>query len=360
MHYVTTIRDVASRARVSAMTVSRVLNGAAGVAPETRQRVELAIRDLNYVPSMVARSLSSGETRTIGLVVANLDSPFFQAIAHGAEAVAQKHDYRVILCNHDDNVERESDYIRALIAARVDGLVITPACDDSLRNLHWVVGQHVPFVLIDRIVDGVRTDYVVGDSASAAADLVSHLVTQGHRHIAIVTGPQDVYTARERLCGYLGALQAYHIPVRDELVRTVPYSRHDPKHDYRDLARQQVLHFLGLPEPPSAVFAVNHAISVHLLQSLRELGISSSTLQVACFEDVDPWNLSDVPIAAAIQPGFQFGAEGVRLLLDRMRDPEMPYRATVFQPLLRLGAGSQRDLQAGVPHLRVPSEHEPH
>lgn len=332
-----TIQDVAALARVSKMTVSRVVNGTASVKEETRKRVEQAMRELNYVPSLVARSLSSGQTQMVGLIVANLTSPFFLNLANGAEDVAHASNYRLILCNHDDNLAREREYIEALIAARVDGMIITPASDESKTNLAMVREHGIPFVLVDRIVEPIKADYVIGDSASAAHELVDYLLDCGHRRIAIINGPADVYTARERLRGYQLALAKRNIEIVPDYIRSVPYSQHSPLESHYETVRRHLRELLHSSVPPTAVFAVNHAITVHVLQALRELGDESQRVAVVCFEDIDPWNLFRPLVTAAIQPAFEFGKEGMQLLLQRMKNPDAPYKAVVFQPKLRFG-----------------------
>lgn len=172
----TTIQDVAARAGVSAMTVSRVLNHSGRVAPDTRRRVELAIHELGYVPNALATGLLKGRTRTIALIVSDISNPFFTSVVRGVEDVAQRNGYTVILGNSDESVEKEQQYIVALVSKRIDGLLIAPASNGSRATLDLLQRRGSPFVLIDRAIEGVQADAVCGDSVGGAKMLTQHLI----------------------------------------------------------------------------------------------------------------------------------------------------------------------------------------
>src|ERR671933_485699 len=193
-----TIRDVARRAGVSPMTVSRVINDSAGVRPETRGRVEQAIAQLGYVPSRLARGLSAQRTGTLALIVPDVANPFFTLIVRGAEDVARRAGYRVILCDTRADLAIEREVIEEMLAHRVEGLLIAPVSDRSREHLRRLAKFGVPFVLIDRTVTGVDADAVLGDSATGARRLVEHLISLGHRRIAMIVESDEVSTAPDR------------------------------------------------------------------------------------------------------------------------------------------------------------------
>src|SRR5215216_330546 len=181
-----TIKDVARASGVSPMTVSRVINGSDRVSPETRQRVEQAIADLGYIPSRLARGLIRQKTGTFALIVPDVANPFFTLIVRGAEDVARRAGYRVILCDTRADLDIEREVIEEMIAHRVDGILIAPVSDRSLVHLRRLAKFAVPFVLVDRTVPGVEADAVLGDSAAGAQRLVEHLVSLGHRSIGMI------------------------------------------------------------------------------------------------------------------------------------------------------------------------------
>src|SRR5438477_4299969 len=217
-----TIRDVAERAGVSPMTVSRVINDSPRVHDGTRRRVEAAIAELGYVPNRLARGLIRRTTGALGLIVPDVANPFFTLVVRGAEEVAWRAGYHVILCNTQADIERERGYIEDMLSFQVEGLLLAPVGERSRPNLRVLRKNNVPFVLIDRTVTGYDGDLVQGDSVSGARQLVSHLVDHGHRRIGMVTESADVSTARDRLEGYKQALAAAGIEFHPELVAEAP------------------------------------------------------------------------------------------------------------------------------------------
>src|SRR5438093_1217833 len=181
-----TIRHVADRAGVSPMTVSRVINDSSRVSPGTRARVEAAIADLGYIPSKLARGLSGRRTGTLAVIVPDVANPFFTLIVRGAEDVARRAGYRVILCDTHADVVAEQEVIEEMIAHRVEGILIAPVSDRSRDHLRRLAKFGVPFVLVDRTVPGIDADAVLGDSEAGARQLVDHLIAHGHRRIGMI------------------------------------------------------------------------------------------------------------------------------------------------------------------------------
>src|ERR1700688_3537725 len=199
------MQDVARKAGVSAMTVSRVVNGREGVDAETQRRVEDTIRALDFVPNRIARGLVSQKTQTIGLIVPDVVNPFFSQVVRGTEATARKAGYRVLLCNSEGDLRLEREYIDDLVAHRVEGLLLAPASDRSRSSILSLLRGGFPLVLIDRALPDADCDLIVSDSANGARRLVEHLIAVGHRQIAHVTDAEDTSTGRERLRGYRDA-----------------------------------------------------------------------------------------------------------------------------------------------------------
>jgi LacI family transcriptional regulator len=306
-----TMQDVAKRAGVSAMTVSRVVNGREGVDSETQRRVEETIRALDFVPNRIARGLVSQKTQTIGLIVPDVVNPFFAPVVRGAESAARKAGYRVLLCNSEGDLRLEREYIDDLVAHRVEGLLLAPASDRSRSSILSLLRGGFPLVLIDRTLPNADCDLIVSDSANGARRLVEHLIAVGHREIAHVTDAEDTSTGRERLRGYREALEAAGIPFQSELVIQTTVDRIG---GYR--AAQEILARVPLP---TAVFTVNNMTAVGAMEALRERGLSvPKDRGLVCFDDVEHLAVLSPFLTVIDQPAETFGSLGAQLLLERM------------------------------------------
>jgi LacI family transcriptional regulator len=306
-----TVRDVARKAGVSAMTVSRVVNDQPGVSSETRQRIEAAIAELNYSPSKIASGLISAKTQLIGLIVPDVSNPFFAPIVRGAETAARKAGYRMLVCNSESDLRLERDYVSDLVSHRVEGLLIAPVGDHSAAHLGKLVEGRFPLVLIDRHVPGIDCDQVTLDNVSAARRLVEHLIAVGHRRIAFVADADDVSTGRERLAGLKQALAGADIPfVEDLVLRTTT----DQVGGYRSV--QQIL---GMSERPTAIFTVNNMTAVGAMQALREAGLSvPGDISLVCFDDVQHLAVIAPFLTVIDQPAEVMAGVAAQLLLERI------------------------------------------
>lgn len=306
-----TLRDVGRRAGVSAMTVSRVINGRHGVDADTQRKVEEAIEALDYVPNRVARGLISQKTATLGLIVPDVVNPFFSPVVRGAETTARKAGYRLLLCNSEGDLRLEREYIEDLVSHRVEGLLLAPASDQSRHSVFPLLRRGFPLVLVDRSLPDLDCDLIVSDSRSGARRLVEHLIAIGHRDIAHLTDADDTSTGRERLGGYREALAAAGIPWRDDLVFRTTVDRIG---GYR--AAQQAL---ALERLPTAIFAVNNMTVVGAMQALRERGlVVPDDMALVCFDDVEHLAVLSPFLTVIDQPAETFGSLGAQLLLERI------------------------------------------
>jgi LacI family transcriptional regulator len=275
-----TIKDVARLSGVSSMTVSRVINGSERVSPETRQRVESAIAELGYVPSRLARGLIRQKTGTLALIVPDVANPFFTLIVRGAEDVARRAGYRMILADTRADLTIERDVIEEMLAHRVEGIMIAPVSNRSKGHLQRLARYGVEFVLIDRTVSGVESDVVTGDNVGGARRLVEHLISLGHRRIGFITESDDVSTARDRRQAYEAALAAVGIPHDPSLIVR---STVDPPGGFEGMRR-----LLELDEPPTAVFTVNNLVALGAIEAVRahELEVPDD-IALVCFDDIE-------------------------------------------------------------------------
>jgi LacI family transcriptional regulator len=333
-----TIRDVARLSGVSPMTVSRVINESERVSPETRRRVDKAIADLGYVPSRLARGLSRQRTGTIAVIVPDVANPFFTLIVRAAEEVARRADYRVILCDTRADLAVERDAIGEMLAQRVEGIVIAPVSDRSSAHLRRLDRFGVPFVLIDRTVEGVDADAVLGDSEAGARQLVQHLISLGHRRIGMVVESDEVSTARDRRHGYDAALAGAGIQLDPTLV---VHAAVDPGGGFEGMSR-----LLELEEAPTAVFTVNNLVAVGAIEAVRAAGMEvPDDVALVCFDDIEYASRLYPFLTAMEQPAETFGALGTQLLLERIEGRGSERKRMVVLPgqfTVRRSCGASR------------------
>jgi LacI family transcriptional regulator len=332
-----TVREVARRAGVSPMTVSRVVNGSRRVRPETRVAVEKVIAALGYVPNGLARGLTSRKTGVLGLIVPDVSNPFYAPIVRGAESVARRAAFHVILCNSESNLAYEGEYISAMLRQRIEGVLIAPVGDGSRTHLLHLERHHTPFVLIDRSVNGIECDVVQADSVGGARRLVEHLISLGHRRIGMIAEGTSVSTSRDRRRGYQDALDAAGIPVDGQLlvVSTV-----DLPGGYQGMQR-----LLDLETRPTAVFAINNLVAVGAMKAIRERGVRvPEDIALVAFDDIE--HVASLwPFLTVIpQPAETFGVIAAQLLLERIAGRGAEQRRVVIlpsDPIVRESCGAR-------------------
>jgi LacI family transcriptional regulator len=333
-----TIKDVARASGVSSMTVSRVINASERVSPDTRRRVEQAIADLGYVPSRLARGLIRQKTGTLALIVPDVANPFFTLVVRGAEDVARRAGYRMILCDTRADLTIEREVIEEMLAHRVEGIVIAPVSDRSKGHLERLARFGVQFVLIDRTVPGVESDVVVGDSAGGASVLVEHLISLGHARIGFITEGDDVSTARDRREGYEAALAAAGLPVDPSLVVRATV---DPRGGFDGMSR-----LLELEEAPTAVFTVNNLVALGAIEAVRahELEVPDD-IALVCFDDIEYASRLYPFLTVMAQPAETLGTLGTQLLVERIENRAPEQRRVVVLPaqfVVRKSSGDGR------------------
>jgi DNA-binding LacI/PurR family transcriptional regulator len=309
------LQEVARRARVSIATVSRVLNKSDKVVPETRATVEQALRDLGYRPSRVARRLrmNTGHAHLVGLIIPDIQNPFYAEIARGVEDAAYASEYALILCNSDENLAKERFYLEVMQAESVDGIVLPPF-NDTDAGVVELVKTGIPVVCVDRSHAKVKTDLVEVDNYQGALEAVRHLIERGHRSIALIEGRTQVSTSRERRRGYLDALAANGITPRKELMRAGDFKQ--------ESGRILTNELLDLRKPPTALFVCNNLMTVGALSALHQRGVRiPQELALVGFDDL-PWaEALDPPPTVVRQPAYDVGRQAMELLLKRIMEP---------------------------------------
>lgn len=305
-----TLRDVARRAGVSTMTVSRVVNRTGYVRPETRKRVEAAVVELGYVPNTLARSLRFKRTKTLALVMTDITNPFFTTLARGVEDVASDHGFNVIFCNTDECEQKQTDYLTVLVQKQVDGVLLVPA-RSSAEPIHFLQQHGIAVVVLDRRVPGAEVDIVRCDSREAAQGLTQLLLDIGHRRIAMLAGPVDVSTASDRVAGYRRAFIEAGLDVPEDLVFSDAYTVAG--------GRRMATDALAAKPPPTALFAANNFIGIGAYHVLRDQGLRvPADLSLVAFDDLPPTVALDPFLTVAAQPAEEMGRRATELLLRRL------------------------------------------
>lgn len=307
----TTIKDVAARAGVSVATVSRVLNGVASVDPAMAKRVRSAAKALGYEGNPVARSLRTQKSDLLALIISDIGNPFFTAVARGVEDVAQTAGYSVLLCNSDENSEKESRYLDIARRSMVAGVLMSPNAGGS--DITALRSANIPVVAIDRALDEA-VDSVFVDSSEGARTATEHLLAQGWRRPACVTGPQEADTAERRARGFREAMLAAGVRQPERFIR---YS------DYRVAGgRNATAELLDSRTPPDALFVANSEMVIGAIEELRSRGMKlGKDIGLVGFDDT-PWApFIESPLTVVDQPAYSIGAEATRLLLQRVNQP---------------------------------------
>ncbi len=318
---VSRIKDVAERAGVSAATVSRVLAGKPYVSAAVRARVLGAAQALHYRPNRIARSLRVQRSRVIGLVVSDIQNPFFNQVVRAVEDAALPHGFAVFLCNTDENSEREALYLELLFDEQVAGVILTPAhAEAEAYRTFLQIG--IPLVVIDREVQGLGVDTVVSDNQEASRVAVSQLLGEGHTRIGAILSDLSISTGQQRFAGYRQALKGANIMFQPELA---VFGKPVEAEGYR---LTQAL--LERPEPPTALFTGSKLLTLGALRYLFEHNLAiPETVALAAFDALE-W-LPNLPrILSVTQPAYDIGQQAAELLLSRIRGAEKPAERLVL------------------------------
>jgi LacI family transcriptional regulator len=319
-----TMADVARSAGVSVATVSHVLNDTRPVLPHTRQAVLDAIEELGYTPNTLARSLVTSRTRSIGLAVSAISNPYFTEILQGVEAAALDHGYSLLITDPHDDPVHERKVVQLLHERRVEGVIVAPSAQP--REMLAYLGRHrVPAVLLDRLVhtpgggEDPPFDQICAESTEPTARLVTHLAGLGHRRIALVAGLPGLSTTAERITGYRHGLAASGLPYDERLLVHGDSTAAG--------AERATAGLLSLGSCPTALVTANNVMTIGALRALRAHGLSvPEDIALCCFDDFAWADLFSPRLTAIAQPSRDIGARAVRVLLDRLAEPDRPAR----------------------------------
>lgn len=315
-----TIKDVAQLAGVSISTVSKYLNGG-NVLPSYAEAVRKAISELDYHANPYARSLKTPRAKSIGILLPSMTLDFFGNIITSLDKVLRSSGYHTVISCYGSDHGLERDYLAFLLNDGIDGLVYVPEHLSAEEFNELTEKRYVPIVQVDRMIQGIKNDAVLADNTDAAYNAVSRLIREGHHRIALISGPASVFTARERMVGYLRALSDHQIPYDDTLVCTGQYSFTTGYQSFRAL--------MSMPNPPTAVFCVNYDMTTGVITAAQELGLHiPSDVSVLGFDCVEICSLMSPPIPVIRQPEMGIGQTAGAYLLQRLSGFDGPPRTT--------------------------------
>ena len=308
-----TIKDVADLAGVAVGTVSHVLTGSVRVSGPLRLKVQAAIRELDYHPNHVARSLKTSKTRTLGIIVPDMTISFFPQIIRGAETAARGRNYSLIAVNSDDNGARQQDLLSLLRSQRVEGILLVIAAGPApVALITRMIEAGIQVVCLDRVPDRVPVDAVSVDDVAAAEMGVDHLIQSGHRRIAIVTGPLSLRNERQRLLGCQHALKRAGLACEAALVWPGNLRPEDVAGICRERLRDREL-------LPDAIFATNGPTGLGVLRAFRDCGLRTpEDIAFVTFDELAVDDLFTPAITTVVQPAYDIGFQAAEILLKRI------------------------------------------
>ncbi len=331
----TKMKDVAKLAGVSTATVSRVLAGKDNINQETKQKVLVAIEQLNYRPNKLARNLRKLESKTIVAVVPDISNMFFSDIIRGIEGVARENGYHVLLGNTFNDTNREIDYIELIKEKLADGVILLTARIPMQQIVE--IAEELPVVLACEYIDGADVPTVTIDNISSARKAVNHLIALGHRRIGFISGPLQVIVSRDRLKGYHQGHLQHDLPIDESLVQEGDFT---VESGYRMATR-----LLALTSPPTAIFAANDEMAIGAIQAIREKGFRvPEDIAVVGFDDIRLATLFDPPLTTVSQPKLEIGSKAAEILLKIINHEPVERRQVVLsdQLIIRQSCGYQQ------------------
>jgi LacI family transcriptional regulator len=307
-----TIKAVADLAGVSVGTVSHVITGSVPVSDPLRNKVLAAIRELDYHPNYVARSLKTSRTGTLGIIVPDLTVSFFPQVIRGAETAARDRGYTLIAVNSDDDGERQKELLSILRSQRAEGILLAVAAAPApVAQITRMMQAGIPVVCVDRIPDRLVADSVSVDDTSAAEMAIDHLLEMGYRRIALATGPLALKNERRRLLGYRKALDRAGIGFDERLI----WAGTLRPEDVAALCRERLQ-----ATEPDAVFATNAPTGLGVLRAFRQLGIRTpEDVGFVSFDELTVDDLFSPAVTAIVQPAFEIGFRAAEILLERIQ-----------------------------------------
>lgn len=304
-----TIKDVAKYTGLSIATISKYINGG-NVLEKNKEAIEEAIKVLNFRVNEMARGLKTNKSKTIGIVIPDLEQTFCTNIVSNIENILIKYGYSTIICDYKEDPQLEKEKLKFLVNKMVDGIIIMPLGDEK-EVIQEIIDNGIVTVLIDRVINDIQCDMVLVDNLNASYDAVEQLIMKGHKRIGIIAGPENVYTAEERLKGYYRVHEDYSLPAHEELI----------KHgDYKVNSGYELLNeCMEMDNPPTALFVTNYEMTLGAIMAVNERNIMiPQQLSLIGFDNLQMARIIKPPLSIVIQPMKKIGETSAEVLLKRL------------------------------------------
>ena len=323
-----TILDVASKANVSVITVSRLLNNPKIVSKKTADKIFQVMDELNYQPSQIARSLVNKRTNTIGVIMPDIKNTFFNNWFRFIEDYASKHDFNLLLCNTDEDPDVEMKYVKLLQSQRVDAVIIVPC---SKKSVEYLIKSNMRFILMDRLFKDLDTDYVTTDHYRGAYEATEYLIKLGHNRIAILNGPGILYSDIERTTGFKDAMKKNDINIDDELIINCDFNE--------DKACAGVKKLLERKIKPTAIFSFNSVMTIGVIKTIQSMNLKiGKDISLLSFDEIPGYEIFQPKITHVIQPINILGNDVIVSLIEKIKDPDLSKRLKkILKPKLIIG-----------------------
>jgi DNA-binding LacI/PurR family transcriptional regulator len=345
-----TYADIARHAGVSTATVSRALAGKNGVSAEVAERVRMSAQALGYRGNNAARALRRRQADAIGLVISDVENPFFATIARAVQRVAARHGHAMLLCNTDESAGNERLYLHMMLGESVAGVITVPSLEDPAPFLE-LRDAGIPAVIADRVVRGDLLDSVLVDHRAGAREAVGHLLSHGHEHVGVIMINTAETGGRERMLGCTDAVEAR--PGARMTVLEEPTVKAGGVAHTWELGERLARDLVDRPDPPTAIFCANNLLCLGALRGLRGCGVRvPEDVALAGFDDEPFFDLIDPPLTVAAQPVEEIGRMAAELLYERIADPGRVARTVVVPAELRVRVSCGCSAKGGVnrPH----------
>lgn len=312
-----TIFDVAEKAKVSVITVSRLLNNPKIVSERTAKKITAAMEELHYQPSQIARSLVKKRTNAIGVIMSDIKNTFFNSWFRIIEDYASNHGFNLVLCNTDEDAAREMKYIKLLQSQRVDGIIIVPS---SEKSVDYLLKSRIHFILVDRVLRPQKTNYVSTDHYAGAFEATEYLIGLGHEKIAVLKGPGILYPDTQRFAGFENAMNKHKIKIDKNYVLNCEFNEMK--------GYEATIKLMGLDTKPSAIFSFNSKMMNGSIRAIQNMGMSiPDDISLICFDEITGYDIFKPKITCITQPIKTLGEDSIISLIERIK------KADSFKPL---------------------------
>lgn len=334
----TTIKDIAIKTGLSVTTISLVLNGKGDKIPKSTQEYVLsAAKELNYRPNQLAVGLVKKRTKTLGLIISDVSNVFFANLSKCIEGECRRLGWNLILCNTNDYHERDLEYIQVLADKGVDGILYCMALDSDSKkgqkSIAMMNGLRIPFILIDRYIEGVNECTVIGDHYYGGYIATKHLLELGHTKIGCASGPTNLEDSKARLRGYKTALDEYELPFYKEMIFEGKYDEESGRDAAAYFSAKEI----------TAIFAFNDMMAYGIYKGLKERNITvPHEISLIGYDDIYFSQILDVPLTTVHQQVYEMGTEAVQQLISEVETGIKVRKSITFKPQLVVRESTQK------------------